>query len=120
MKAIKLCFGGLLMLGLASCGDASLFQCDTAIHDEAVSPSGKLKVGIADVQCGATTEDSSWVVLTEAGKKFDYKKDRIATFEGKLKSVTWKHDELIVTYADAKPFLMTPQVKGIHVIYRQQ
>lgn len=113
------CLSGLFLLVLTSCSGTPLFQCDTVLHDQSVSSSGRLKTGVVDAQCGATTEDASWVLLTEENKDFDYKKDRIATFEGQIKSVVWHQDELVITYGKAKPFLTTQQAKGIHIIYRQ-
>jgi hypothetical protein len=103
---------------LSGCG--GMFSCDYALHNEMASPDGSLKAALLDVQCGATTADAVWVLLTDSRSKFRYQQDRVAVFEGVVDHLAWKDHELIVFYGQSKPFQMDQSSHGIRISYQKQ
>lgn len=104
-------------LVLIGCEDSSVFECEKTIKSEIVSTDGKLRAVVANVQCGATTEDANWILLREDKKQLDYKRDLVATFEGDVERVEWRDNTLVITYGSARPFTMEHHAKGIDIFY---
>ena len=119
MKASRLVVIALAVAGftLNGCDNASLMKCERRLHGQTLSPDGKLKAIIVDVQCGATNEDANWILLTDADREFDANRDRIAVFEGSVGRMTWRGNDLIVAYGTAKPFSLSKAVKGVRIVY---
>lgn len=90
-------------LALGAC--SPLPDCDQNIRDQIVSPDGLMKAALLDMQCGATTADATWVLMTASSKKFDVKKDNIAVFEGRV-DIRWEKKDLVVVYGDSVPSVM--------------
>lgn len=103
---------------LSGCDSGGLFGCDNTVRGEQVSPAGTFKAAILDVQCGATTADASWVLLTDSKTAFKYKEDRLAVFEGHVDRVVWNEGDLVVFYGDSKPFHMEQSARGVHISYQ--
>lgn len=104
---------------LSSCGQVPMFDCDNNLRSSVRSLDGKHVAGVLSVQCGATTADASWVLLADAGEKFDFERHKIAVFEGSDVNVMWVDSKLQVDYKDSEPFRMDPSAKGIAVTYRE-
>jgi hypothetical protein len=113
-------FVSLLLACLSACSYSPQFSCEKKLHDEVASADGRLKAAILDVQCGATTQDASWVVVSYAREDFDEERDKVAIFEGAVNDLTWQGNQLHVLYGTAKPFLMNKEAKGAQVIYRER
>jgi hypothetical protein len=111
-------FSCVFLLVALGCSREPLFECEHTVRGEKVSTDGKMKAAIVDVQCGATTRDASWVLLTSAGEKFHDEKDRIATFDGSIQQVLWEEQDLVVVHGDARPAKTTESVRNVHVVYR--
>lgn len=120
MKIDKFLKGGmavLLALYLTGCRNAPLAGCEQTLRSEQISPDGRWKAAILDVQCGATTADANWILLTSKQSKFEGERDKVAVFEGRVENIAWQGERLIVSYGDARPFLMNPLAGKVQVIY---
>jgi hypothetical protein len=104
---------------VSSCDQAGIFDCDNQLRSSVPSADGKYLASVLSVQCGATTADASWVLLTDAEKKIDFESDKVAVFEGDDISVNWTGNDLQVSYKEARPFRMDPVAKGIAITYRK-
>lgn len=113
-------FVSLLLACLSACGGSPHFSCEKKLHDEVTSSDGRLKAAILDVQCGATTQDANWVVVSNASEDFDEERDKVAIFEGSVESVVWQGNQLHIIYGSSKPFLMNKEAKGAQVIYKER
>ncbi len=67
----------------SGCGRDGLFSdCDRVIKPAVLSPDSKFKIAMLSVQCGATTADATWLLLTSSDQAFDYERDVFAVFQG--------------------------------------
>jgi hypothetical protein len=72
--------------------------CGYDLKSSAVSPDGRYKAAVVEVNCGATTSYVSWAVLTKANKKFNYRKDHLASVETQAMTVRWEGQKLVVRW----------------------
>ncbi len=84
-------------------GESPIGGCDYAVRDVVKSPAEDIKTAIVDVQCGATTRDASWIVMTSGGSNFSYEKDRVASFIGTVSSVEWSGANIVVRLGNSYP-----------------
>lgn len=116
-KYLKVGLTVLLILYLTGCRNAPLAGCERTLHSEQISPDGNWKAAVLGVQCGATTADASWVLLTSEQNEFEGERDKVAVFEGRVENIAWQGNRLVVSYGDAKPFLMNRLAGEIQIIY---
>lgn len=104
----------------SSCGRDGLFSdCDRVIKPAVLSPDSKFKIAMLSVQCGATTADATWLLLTSSDQTFDYERDVFAVFQGDDVRAAWENGSIVVTYGDAKKFQSDSLFRGIHISYRK-
>lgn len=108
---------GFSALLLAGCHDRAMFDCEDTVGSEFLSEDGTMKAAVANVQCGATTADATWILLAKSREKFSRDTDKIAVFEGAVKELQWRGQVLYVNYGTAKPFLKSEKAKGVRVVY---
>ena len=77
--------------------------CGYEVKAQALSPDGGKKAAVVEVNCGATTAFASWAVLAPAERPFDFKKDRVATIDGRAMRVAWEGSKLIVFWRAERP-----------------
>lgn len=115
--AIMAALVGVSFLALASCQRDGIFDCEHSIGREVPSQNGQFRAAVDTVQCGATTKDASWVLLTERKSGFKPDLDKAAVFEGAIDQLQWSGTKLTVFYADSKPFLMKKSISGVTLEY---
>src|SRR5450631_212851 len=103
------------MLISAACSNG--IECAHNLRDAQNSPDGKLKAVIVDVRCGATTANSSWVLIADANAKFRDAADKVAVFDGSAERVAWRATALLVVYGHAKPSQTPESAKGVQIVY---
>lgn len=120
-RLTRLALAVCLPLAMASTvGCQDIFECVHQPGKAVLSPDGKLKAALVEVACGATTANTTWVVLTDAAGKFDDERDEVAVFEGRVHQVSWEGCDLIVVYGDAKQIKASTSAKGVRIEYRRQ
>ena len=72
--------------------------CGYDLKSSQISPDGRYKAAVVEVNCGATTGYVDWVVLTKADKAFNYRKDRLASVETQAMTAQWDGQTLIVRW----------------------
>lgn len=78
-----LCLAARIYLGATACVGGG-FGCDQEVQTRAISPDGKHIAMVLSVQCGATTSDATWVLVTgQGGGRLDAERDGIAVFQGR-------------------------------------
>ena len=117
-SCVRMILIGTSILIATGCDEEGLLKCDRVMRNEAISADASMKAAIEDVQCGATTRDASWVLLTKASSRFSDKRDQIAVFEGHVNELKWENGALVVLHGDAVPFKTTEIVGSIKVVYR--
>ncbi len=105
------------VLFVSGCDSLSLFRCDKNINSEVMTDDGRVKSAIMGVQCGATSKDVSWVLMSAVGRPFDDKEDRIAVFEGKIDGIEWAGPDLLVRVGSGKPVYMAVLAYRVKVNY---
>jgi hypothetical protein len=112
--------GGCVVLGLLGyVGWIAMFvaspsPCGFELRDQQVSPDGQRKAGVVEVNCGATTDYATWLVMTDAGRPFDYERDRLAAIDGLAMRMRWEGSRLIVSYRASRPIsLKQPQPPAV-------
>lgn len=110
----------LSLIALTGCRNSAIFDCDKELKSSVMSPDGKHTAGILAVQCGATTADATWILLTDAGEEYDYDRDKVAIFEGSNIKLNWSDSLLQITYYKARPFKMDPSAKGVSIEYQNK
>jgi hypothetical protein len=108
----------LITLTLGACSLSPQPGCEDVFRKEVVSENQPLKAVIVDVRCGATTPDSSRVLLTGTMSKFDREKDVVAIFHGIAKSISWSDQKLVIDPGSAEPFTTSQLFKGLVIQYK--
>lgn len=115
------CFSsGLVILGtlLGACSNAEpFFECAQEEQTSAESPDGRFKASVVLVQCGATTSDATWVLLSPTGRKPDPDRDTVAVFEGKAVRATWVAGALDIAHGDLRSFKSESSLHGVPARY---
>lgn len=84
---------------LSGC-DIGLFDCDEAAYVTKTSSDGRYSLTLKAVNCGATTPETSWLMLKATKGPSD---SRVAVLEGRAQSVTWKgNDHIEVDLGEAE------------------
>jgi hypothetical protein len=104
------------LLGACDSG-AGIFDCDKERVEVAKSDDGKHIATVLLVQCGASTRDATWVLVSQSGRETDDDDDRAAVFEGKDVSVKWVDGVLEISYGDATMFTGESSLNGVRIRY---
>lgn len=119
VKVARLLFLGAVIQS-AGCAPP-LPPCEKSLAELISSPREGVSAFVLDVQCGATTADSKWVLV--GPKPFvEAKAERIAVFDGPLKRIWWERGELHIDHGDSKRYhekdiISDGIAKGYRVIY---
>lgn len=106
----------LLLAGLAvGCTQQGMYDCDSAPLTQAESPDGRYVARARAMQCGATTGDAVWVLLSEKGASVDEARDRVAVFEGRTAALAWKGGALVVATPGGRSFFAAKESKGVPI-----
>jgi len=106
----------MALLGACDSG-REIFDCDKERIGAAESGDGKFTATVLQVQCGATTRDATWVLVSPHGGSIDEDNDIAAVFEGKDIRVEWIDGVLEITYGDATIFKEERSLHGIAIRY---
>lgn len=115
-------FGGTalvcLLMFVAGCDVVSpVFECENRLRSAHPSHDKALVAELYDVQCGATTEDATWLLLRTAGRpKFDMA-NRVAVFEGTDVWVNWESGGLRVSYRESTLFDHRSSSHGVRITF---
>jgi hypothetical protein len=82
--------------------------CDYTVKDQRVSPDGRRKAAVVEVDCGATTDYASWVVATDANAPFQYGRDRVSAVNGRALRIAWEGRKLIIYHRPTEPLISGP------------
>lgn len=105
---------------LSACSYADpIFECEQEDQSVAESQNGKFTAAVVLVQCGATTSDATWVLLTPAGRKPNSDLDKVAVFEGKDVRISWSEGALTVSHGDLRSFKTESSLYGVKVHYKK-
>jgi len=91
---------------------AGMGECGYEPKSQKISPDGRRKAALVEVNCGATTGYATWVVATGAKSAFKYKRDRIAAIEGQDADIEWDGSKLVVFYPRARPPIVEKEHRG--------
>jgi hypothetical protein len=109
------------MLFLSSCDlSGGLFDCDQEKTKIAKSSDEKFNATVLLVQCGATTRDTTWILVSPSGRTANPERDRAAVLEGKDIDVKWTGDALEISYGDATLFQNEPSLHGVAIKYTKR
>ena len=81
----------ITVAGLSGC-DVGLFDCGEGAYVTQASPDGRRSITLKWVNCGATTPETSWLMLRATNGPSE---SRIAVFEGRAEFVRWKGSDHI-------------------------
>jgi hypothetical protein len=73
-------------------------DCGYELKSQEVSPDGRSKAGVVEVNCGATTGWATWVVLADSRRPFRYRQDMLAAVKGQELGIRWDGPVLHVSY----------------------
>lgn len=107
----------LLLLVMVGCGGGDLFDCDEQVLSRSVSPDGLHVASAVSVQCGATTKDATWVLLSRSGRVPSRERDNVATFEGGEVDLDWDEESLQVFHRGARLHRMDKTADGVAIEY---
>ncbi|GGY47314.1 hypothetical protein [Parvularcula lutaonensis] len=83
---------------LGACDGTSLSgKCGHDIRSAVTSPDGAFSAAIDIVDCGATTDYATWILVDEAGNELG-PDDRFAVFEGQSGSIEWTSSRALTVY----------------------
>lgn len=106
----------LFALALAACDG---MPCEHIVRSEVMSPDGRFKAAILNVDCGATTQEATWIILSRAEDSYDFRKDRTSVFEGVVRDISWRAGTLAIDYGDAKIFERKSEAMGVAIVYEK-
>lgn len=116
-----LCVVGLLVAssGLAACSPVG-FECEQTVQGVVPSPDGDFVAKVLLVQCGATTADATWVLLSRSGASVDSDNDKVAAFEGGAVDASWRAATLNIDFKGSKAFRMEREKHGVSITYNEK
>lgn len=113
-----LCVVGLLVAssGLAGCSPVGL-ECEQTVQGVVPSPDGGFVAKVLLVQCGATTADATWVLLTPSDASVGSENDKVAVFEGGTVDASWRAEALNIDFKGSKAFRVERKKHGVSITY---
>ncbi len=109
----RLLFTNILLLGLYGCFP----ECKKNYHKEIISKNGELKAVAVDIQCGSTTDNGTWVLITGTVSDFNEQRDVAAVFIGQVESISWQDEQLVIYQGNAKATTTSTIFRSIPVKY---
>jgi hypothetical protein len=94
-----------------------IFDCDQEQKKAVKSDDGKFSASVLLVQCGATTRDATWILVSPHDRSVDSERDRAAVFEGSDVDIRWVGGVLEISYGDAKLFRNESTLHGAAIKY---
>jgi hypothetical protein len=76
--------------------------CGYDVRQQALSPDGINKAAVVEVNCGATTGYVSWAVRAPASRAFNYRRDVLASVDGREMKIAWAGPKLVVFVPPAR------------------
>jgi hypothetical protein len=84
LGVVGLCAAGLTYVGWA------ISRCGYDLVDTQFSPDGLHQAAVVEVDCGATAGWVRWLVVADARRKLNYRRDNVAVFKGRDLHIRWE------------------------------
>ena len=108
----------IVTFSLVSCSQADpIFDCDKEQTTSIDSKDGRFRATVLLVQCGATTADATWILLSPTSRNPDPEIDKAAVFDGTDIRVKWVDNLLDISFGDARLFKSASSLHGVSVQY---